>query len=164
MPTRRDALAGTAAALAAANLPRPAVARARARALRFVPHSNLAALYPVATAGYVVRDYGFMVYDTLFGVDTRFRPRPQMVASHEVSGDGRVWRFRLREGLLLHDGTPVRGVDCAASIRRWGARDTMGQIIMRVADEIAAPADRDFEIRLKRPFPLMLDALGKLST
>ena len=165
MPTRRDALACTAAALAAATLPRPAVGQgAGARALRFVPHSNLAALDPVATSGYVVRDYGFMVYDTLFGVDTRFRSRPQMVAAHEVSGDGRVWRFRLREGLLFHDGTPVRGVDCVASIKRWGARDSMGQTIMRVADEIAAPADRDFEIRLKRPFPLMLDALGKLST
>ncbi|MBD0275540.1 MAG: ABC transporter substrate-binding protein, partial [Acetobacteraceae bacterium] len=165
MPTRRAALASTAAALAAATLPRPAVGQgAGARALRFVPHSNLAAIDPVATSGYVVRDYGFMVYDTLFGVDTRFRPRPQMVATHDVSGDGRAWRFRLREGLEFHDGTPVRGVDCAASIRRWGARDTMGQTIMRIVDEIAAPADRDFEIRLKQPFPLMLDALGKLST
>ena len=140
MPTRRAARTGT-AALAAAKLPRPAVGQgAGARALRFVPHSNLAALDPVATSGYVVRDYGFMVYDTLFGVDSRFRPKPQMVASHEVSGDGRAWRFRLREGLLFHDGTPVRGVDCAASIKRWGARDTMGQTIMRIVDEIVAPA------------------------
>jgi len=164
MPTRRAALAGTVAALAT-TLSRPAVSQgAGARALRFIPHSNLAALDPVATSGYIVRNYGFMVYDTLFGMDAQFRPRPQMVASHEVSGVGRVWRFRLREGLTFHDGTPVRGVDCAASIRRWGARDTMGQTIMRIADEITAPADRDFEIRLKQPFPLMLDALGKLST
>lgn len=58
----------------------------------------------------------------------------------------------------------MRGVDCVASIRRWGARDTIGQTIMRIVDDIRATSDRDFEIRLQRPFPLMLDALGKLST
>jgi peptide/nickel transport system substrate-binding protein len=165
MPTRRTTLAGTAAALAAATLPRPALSQgAGARVLKFIPHSNLAAVDPVATSGYIVRNYGFMVYDTLFGVDAEFRAKPQMVAAHEVSSDGRVWRFRLRDGLMFHDGTPVRGLDCAASIRRWGARDTMGQTIMRITDAITAPSDREFEIRLKQPFPLMLDALGKLST
>ena len=163
MPTRRAALAGTAATLATAALARPSLAQP-AKVLKFIPHSNLAAVDPVATSGYIVRNYGFMVYDTLYGVDTQFRPKPQMVAGHEVSADGRVWRFRLREGLMFHDNTPVRGVDCAASIRRWGARDTMGQTMMRVVDDIVAPSDREFEIRLKQPFPLMLDALGKLST
>ncbi len=160
---RRHVLMGTAAASAA--LARPALAQgAGTRTLRFVPHSNLAAVDPVATSGYIVRNYGFMVYDTLFGVDTRFRPQPQMVEAQEVSADGRTWRFRLREGLWFHDGEPVRGVDCIASIRRWGARDTMGQTIMRIVEDITAPSDRDFEIRLTKPFPLMLDALGKLST
>jgi peptide/nickel transport system substrate-binding protein len=81
-----------------------------------------------------------------------------------VSGDGRVWQFRLRESLRFHDNEPVRAADCVASIRRWDARDTMGQTLMGVVDQIRATSDRGFEIRLKRPFPLMLDALGKLST
>ena len=159
--TRRAVLAGTAATV----LSRPALSQgAGARVLKFIPHSNLAAVDPVATSGYIVRNYGFMVYDTLFGVDTQFRSKPQMVAAHETSADGRIWRFRLRDGLMFHDNTPVRGVDCVASIRRWGARDTMGQTIMRILDEMVAPSDREFEIRLKQPFPLLLDALGKLST
>jgi peptide/nickel transport system substrate-binding protein len=66
--------------------------------------------------------------------------------------------------LRFHDNEPVRAADCVASIRRWGARDTMGQTLMGVVDQIRATSDRGFEIRLKRPFPLMLDALGKLST
>jgi peptide/nickel transport system substrate-binding protein len=161
MLNRRSLLAATTAAA----LSRPAIAqRAPARVLRFIPHANLAAVDPVATSGYIVRNYGFMVYDTLYGVDTEFRPKPQMVEGHQLSADGKVWSFRLREGLRFHDNAPVRGVDCVASIRRWGARDTMGQTIMRIVDDIRATSDRDFEIRLQRPFPLMLDALGKLST
>jgi len=164
MLDRRSLLAATAATTAAV-LARPAIAqRAPASVLRFIPHSNLAAVDPVATSGYIVRNYGFMVYDTLYGVDTAFRPKPQMVEGQEVSADGKVWSFRLREGLKFHDNAPVRGVDCVASIRRWGARDTMGQTMMRIVDDIRATSDRDFEIRLRRPFPLMLDALGKLST
>lgn len=162
MLTRRSLLAAGAAASA---LPSPVLAQGAARnVLRFIPHANLGAVDPVATSGYIVRNYGFMVYDTLFAVDTEFRTRPQMIEGHEVSGDGRLWQFRLREGLRFHDNEPVRAVDCAASIRRWGARDTMGQTLMTAVDEIRATSDRAFEIRLKRPFPLMLDSLGKLST
>lgn len=143
----------------------PAIAQGAATGtLRFVPHANLGAVDPVATSGYIVRNYGFMVYDTLFAVDPEFRVRPQMVEGHVVSGDQRTWQFRLRDGLRFHDNEPVCARDCVASIRRWGARDTMGQTLMTAVDEIRATSDRAFEIRLKRPFPLMLDALGKLST
>lgn len=162
--SRRSAITA-AAALAVNPLAAPALAQGAARnTLRFIPHSNLAAVDPVATSGYIVRNYGFMVYDTLFAVDPDFRVQPQMVEGHEVTDNDRVWRFRLRDGLKFHDDQPVRGVDCIASIRRWGARDTMGQTLMLAVDELRATSDRDFEIRLKRPFPLMLDALGKLST
>ena len=156
---------GIAIGATSGKLAAPAVAQgAAARTLRFVPHANLAAVDPVATSGYIVRNFGFMIYDTLFGVDPAFQVRPQMVEGHEVSADGRHWRFRLREGLRFHDNEPVRARDAVASIRRWGARDSMGQTLMTTVDELRAPTDRDFEIHLKRPFPLMLDSLGKLST
>jgi peptide/nickel transport system substrate-binding protein len=150
---------------AAVGLAAPTLAQGQAaRTLRFIPHANLGAVDPVATSGYIVRNYGFMVYDTLYAVDTQFRPQPQMVEGHEASEGERLWKFRLREGLRFHDNEPVRAADCVASIRRWGARDTMGQTMMTVTEAIRATSDRDFEIRLKRPFPLMLDSLGKLST
>jgi len=169
MPLHRRSLLRTAGAAGAAigvvGLGAPALAQgAAARTLRFVPHANLGAVDPVATSGYIVRDYGFMVYDTLYGVDTQFRVQPQMVEGHEVSDGDRRWKFRLREGLRFHDNEPVRAADCVASIRRWGARDTLGQTMMTVTEEIRLTSDREFEIRLRRPFPLMLESLGKLST
>jgi peptide/nickel transport system substrate-binding protein len=60
----------------------------------------------------------------------RFVPQPQMVEGHTVEEDGRRWTFRLREGLKFHDGEPVRGRDCIASIRRWAQRDSLGQALM----------------------------------
>ncbi|HEV7265209.1 MAG TPA: ABC transporter substrate-binding protein [Falsiroseomonas sp.] len=86
-----------------------------------------------------------------------------MAAGHGVEGDGRLVRIALRPGLMFHDGTPVRARDAVASIRRWAARDGLGQSLMAETDELSAPDDATIRFRLKRPFPLLLDALAKTS-
>jgi peptide/nickel transport system substrate-binding protein len=78
-----------------------------------------------------------------------------------VSADGLTWNLTLRDGLLWHDGEKVLARDCVASIRRWGARDSFGQTVLTVTDELSAPDDRTIRFRLKRAFPLLLSALGK---
>jgi peptide/nickel transport system substrate-binding protein len=138
----------------------PAAARP-ARPLRFVPHAALAVLDPVASSAYVTRNHGFLVWDTLYGLDADYRAQPQMVEGHSVEDEGRRWSFSLRAGLVFHDGEPVRASDCVASIRRWGARDAMGGRVLALAEEIAALDDRRFAIRLTRPFPMLPDALAK---
>ena len=87
-----------------------------------------------------------------------------MVDRWTVSDDKLTYRFTLRDGLKWHDGQPVRAADCVASIERWGKRDTLGQKLMEAAAEIKPIDDKSFEIDLKGPFPLILDALGKLSS
>lgn len=159
---RRDLLAGAAAAAA---LPRFAIAQtAAARTLRYVPHANPGNIDPFTNTAFVARDHAFLVYDQLYGMDEQFRPQPQMVQGHVVENDGLLWRFTLREGLKFHDGTPVRGRDCIASIRRWGRRDAFGQeLLARVAD-MTEESDRVFAIRLNRAFPKMLEAFSKVTT
>ena len=159
---RRDFLAATAAATAGATLAAPALAQtAAARTLRFVPHANLTVMDPVWTTAYVTRNHGFLVWDTLYGLDAEYRPQPQMVEGHRVEDDGRRWVFTLRSGLLFHDGEPVRSADVIASLRRWAARDAFGAKLASVVAEYVAVDDRTFAIRLTKPFPLMLDALAK---
>src|SRR5579875_1908902 len=82
MPTlsRRAALAGAAGLLAA-----PAIARAAAQStLRFSPQQDLVVLDPVATTAYMSRNHGYMVFDTLYGMDAQFQPQPQMIEGHKV--------------------------------------------------------------------------------
>src|SRR5207237_5823826 len=47
---------------------------------------------------------------------------------------------------------------------RGGKRDTLGQKLMEAVGEMRAVDDKTFTIKLKSPFPLILDALGKLSS
>ena len=99
MVARRDALRTGAAALASGfglTGSAPALAQSANRTLRFIPHADLSSIDPVITTGYVVRNHGHMVYDTLYAFDSAFRPRPQMAEGHEVSADGRTTTIRLR--------------------------------------------------------------------
>ena len=153
----RRTLLGAGAGLA---LAAPALSQ-RTPTLRFVPQANLAALDPIWTTAIVTQMHGYHVYDTLYALDTRLQPQPQMAAGHETSADGRVWRITLRDGLRFHDGEPVRATDCAASLARWARRDPFGQILAAAVEEWRAAGDRVLEIRLTRPFPLLLEALAK---
>jgi peptide/nickel transport system substrate-binding protein len=101
-----------------------------------------------------------MVYDTLYGVDTAFVVRPQMAAGHVVEDEGRRWTIVLRDGLVFHDGEKVRAQDAVASIGRWMKRNTFGQKLQSVTDELSTIDDRRIVFRLTRPFPLLLAALA----
>ena len=70
----------------------------------------------------------------------------------------------LRDGLKFHDGQPVRGADCVASIKRWMARDALGQTLATTIDEMKGGDDKNFSIHLKEPFPLLIDGLAKVSS
>ena len=157
---RRTILAGLAGSLAS-----PGLLRAQQpRTLRFVPQADPAILDPIITTGLVTRNHGFLIFDTLYGVDERFRPQPQMVEGHTIANDGLSWTMKLREGLRFHDDTPVLARDVVASLRRWAARDTFGTSLFAVVDEVAATDDRTIAWRLKRPFALLPDCLGKVGS
>jgi peptide/nickel transport system substrate-binding protein len=157
---RRTLITTAAAALAA---PRLSLA-ASAKTLRFVPQADLPNLDPILTTQLVVRNAALLVFDMLYGTDSQVRPQPQMAEGHELSSDQLTWTFRLRDGLKFHDGTPVLSKDCLASLKRWMARDTLGVRLKRQLNAIELIDDRSFRIRLEKPFPLMLFALGKNST
>ncbi len=161
--TRRAAALSLAGTLAAPMLARGQRA-ADPRVLRFVPQAGLSNLDPIASLAGVAVNHGFYVWDTLYGIDAQMRPRPQMAEGHSVSDDGLRWTIRLREGLVFHDGTPVRSRDCAASLRRWGNRDTFGRTFAAVVRDYETPDDRTLVIVLSQPFPLLLDAIAKAGT
>src|SRR5262245_18173523 len=105
--TRRTFIAGAGAAatLLAAG---PSVhAQKKGGLLRVVPHSDLKVLDPIWTTGYITRNHGYMIFDTLFATDANLVVHPQMVDKWTASPNKMKWTFVLREGLKFHDGQPV---------------------------------------------------------
>jgi peptide/nickel transport system substrate-binding protein len=163
--TRRDFGKTAAAAALASVVPRlPARAATDSKTLRFIAQSDLRVLDPIWTTAYISRNHGYMVFDTLFAIDEEFAPHPQMVGDFNVSADKLSYHFTLRDGQNFHDGSPVRGADCVASLKRWMVRDSHGQSLALALDSIAPDGDKSFSIKLKEPFSLLIDALAKVSS
>jgi peptide/nickel transport system substrate-binding protein len=128
--------------------------------------SDLEVLDPVYSGAYITRDHGYMIYDTLFGMDANGQIRKQMLETYDTSADKKTWTFTLRDGLEFHDGTPVTSDDVIASLQRWGQKDTMGQRLMSFVDMDGWEAvnAKTFRMKFNKPYGLVLESLGKPSS
>lgn len=122
---------------------------------------DLSIIDPVFTTAHSARNHGYLVYDTLFGVDNQLNPQPQMVESWELSPDGLVYTFTLRKGLLFHDGEAVTSRDVIASIKRWSQADSFGKMLFERVDGLTSIDDLSFTLELSEPFGATIDALAK---
>jgi len=130
--------------------------------LNVVPPASVRVLDPIMSTAQIVHTHGFMVFDTLLGMDADFRPQPQM-ADYKVSDDNMVYTLTLRDGLLWHDGSPVTAEDCVASLQRWGVNDGAGRVMMQHVESIEAVSDKELVITLAKPFGHVLELLAKPS-
>lgn len=130
--------------------------------VRAVMHSALRALDPVSSSATITRNHGYMIYDTLIGLDADYTPQPQM-ADWDISEDGLTYTFTLRDGLLWHDGTPVTAKDCVASLKRWGTFDAGGKLLMKNTASLEAVNEQTFELKLSQPFGDVINLISKPS-
>ncbi len=150
-------------ALVAAMLLSGTAISSQAETLKVVMQSGVRITDPILTTAFITRDLGYMVFDTLLGVDHDFTVKPQM-ADWKVSGGGKLYTFTLRDGLRWHDGTSVTAEDCIASIKRWVSVDGTGMPLMTMVSSINKVDDKTFTIALNRPTTLLLLGLSKLSS
>jgi len=153
----------TLTALAAASMLAAGLGAASAETLKVVAHSALRVLDPMMAGAYIIRNHAYMIFDTLLATDAEGNIRPQM-ADWTVSDDRLTYVFTLRGGLKWHDGQPVTAEDCVASLKRWGAKDAAGQVLMANTESLTALDDRRIELKLKAPNDFVLAAIGKPSS
>ena len=138
-------------------------ATASAETLKVAMGSDVKIVDPIWSSAYIQRDFGYMVWDVLFALDEKFDVRPQMVETWDISPDQRTWTFTLRDN-KWSNGQPVTAEDCIASLKRWGARDSMGQRMLALVDGFEAVDARTFRMKLREPYGLVLESLAKVSS
>ncbi len=142
---------------------RAQTASTSARSVRMAMAGDLAVFDPIFTTADITAMHGLAIYDTLFSLDSKFAPQPQMVGKWGMSDDKTIYTFELRDGLSWHDGTPVTAADCVASIRRWGQVSSGGQLLMSQMKDISKRDEKTFVIALKEPMGYLIDLLATLS-
>ncbi|SDZ90011.1 ABC transporter substrate-binding protein [Rubrimonas cliftonensis] len=101
----------------------------------------------------------FMLGDTLVALDTDMQTiTPGLAESWEVSEDGKVYTFRLKEGVKFCDGRDMTADDVVYSIQRWIDPETKSPVAWRAGDvaEVKALDPLTVEYRLEAPVSELL--------
>ena len=61
------------------------------------------------------------VFEGLYGFGKDFNAAPELAESVEATSDGLMWTFKLRPGVLFHNGDTLDAGDVKASLERWKA-------------------------------------------
>jgi len=110
------------------------------------------------------------VFDTLVAWrDGSTEVEPALATRWNVSRDGLVWSFTVREGVKFHDGSPLTAAEVAASFERQlkpdaqGANRAWGALLRGVpgvVKEVRATNARTVEIVLAQPYAPLLTVLA----
>jgi peptide/nickel transport system substrate-binding protein len=109
------------------------------------------------------------VFDTLVAYrDTTTDIEPALATRWQVSRDGLLWTFALREDVRFHDGTPLTAADVVASFQRLlrlgPPHTTVWAALLRgvpgVVREVRAVDPRTVQIALVQPYAPLLTALA----
>jgi peptide/nickel transport system substrate-binding protein len=132
----------------------------RGGTLRIANISEPPTLDPSATTVGVTGNIGTAIFETPFAFDASWRPQPMLVDSHAVSPDGRTHTFKLRRGVLFHNGKEMGAEDVAASLVRWGKVGSRGAVVFQHVEAVTTPDKYTVVMRLKEPFAPLLAFLA----
>jgi len=156
-------------AFALASLVTPASAQEKPRSGGELAYSVLAAppsFDAHQEATFAVLHTSAPFYSLLVKIDASNYPKvaPDVAESWSVSPDGRVYDFKLRDGVKFHDGSLLTSRDVKASVDHVifppaGVTSPRKAVYAQV-EAVEAPNPRAVRIRLKRAQPAMLTFLA----
>ena len=151
------------AALLAVLLSLPGAALlAKDKVLNFGLSGNPDTLDPHKTAGTLTFQTLKSIYDTLVEADQKEKIVPALAQSWTISADSLTWTFKLRAGVVFHNGEPLTAKDVKATFERVKAKETASPKASEFAAiaSIAAPDDATVVITLSKPFAPFLGVLA----
>jgi peptide/nickel transport system substrate-binding protein len=124
--------------------------------------SDIIGVDPHGASAGVDRNVYTTVYNGLVVPDENLEIQPDLAESWDVSEDGTVYTFRLREGIKFHDGT-----DCDAEAVKWNfdwildeANASARRSEIATIDEVAVEDPLTVKITLSAPFAPFLSIIS----
>src|SRR5436309_13062566 len=100
-----------------------------------------------------------MMYNQLVRFDADMQPVPELAESWEVSKDGLVWTFKLRQGVKFHDGQEMTSADVKFTFDRLFEKSP-GKSDFIAVDKVEPAGRYSVKFATKEPFAGLLAALG----
>lgn len=129
-----------------------------AKTLRYASQNDPITVDPHAANLLVTSRLTQQIFDTLVGRDKNWKPVPWLAESwKQVSPT--AWRFKLREGVRFHDGSPFTADDVVFSVERGLAPTSQMRFALQGVESAKAIDHLNVELRLQEPNPAMLQHL-----
>ena len=89
--------------------------------------TNLTTLDPHLTTNSATRDVARQIFEQLLVLDENYEVQPSLAQSYDVSDDGLVYTFNLRQGVTFHNGKELVAEDIVASMDKWMETSSQGK-------------------------------------
>lgn len=130
--------------------------------LVFGQEANVNSLDQMTSSTISTRNIAMNIYETLMTRDENNRPILDLAESMEEAGDRLSYTFRLRQGVVFHNGKAMTSADVAASFDRYRRVGLQRSTLDNVAGW-ETPDPHTFVIRMARPQPTFIEALSSFS-
>jgi peptide/nickel transport system substrate-binding protein len=89
---------------------------------------------------------------------------PFLAESFDISADGRTYTFKLRHGVVFHNGDPMSAKDVLANFERVRSKVSGGWLAsaMKLVDKVEATDDRTVVLTMNEPYAPLLNLLSEL--
>ena len=96
-----------------------------------------------------------LVYDSMYQLNLDGTYSPELAEKVDVSDDGTVWTFTIRDGVMFHDGVPLTAKDIAFSYNFYQANEDFPflNVYTSYFDSVEAPDDKTVVITLSEAIP-----------
>jgi peptide/nickel transport system substrate-binding protein len=159
-PERRLLLASAAAAL----LPAARAAAQQPAVANIATIGEPGQLEPMLFTADLLTEIQQHFYETLYGFDTKFHPRPVLAADMPaVSADAKTYTIKLRTGVPFHDGTIMTSDDVVTCLKRYFAISPRGKPAGAYVTDVSNPDAATVVIKLKQPYSPLLPLLAYFS-
>jgi peptide/nickel transport system substrate-binding protein len=118
---------------------------------------------PILTSETISVNLMNLIFSDLVKFDSAGRPIPDLAEGWQVSEDGLVWTFFIRDDVSFHDGHPLTAYDVEFTYRAIMDLKNRSPLAERygLVDEVAADGDYIFRIVLKYPCASLLHRLSR---
>ena len=123
---------------------------AHATSLRIASAFDPQTMDPHALALLYHSRVAFQIYDNLVNRDEDFKLEPALAESWEMVSPT-VWRFKLRQGVKFHDGTPFTADDAVFSVERTRGPTSQRSFALRGMTSVKKIDERTIEFQLEAP-------------
>lgn len=92
------------------------------------------------------------IYEGLLRYNAKLEPQPGLAESWTVSGEGKVYTFKLKQGVTWHDGKPFSAADVLFTVDFIKQTNPRARANLVMVESVTAPDESTVVFTLKQPF------------